>query len=58
MDMGAERCFDYRDPDIVQQIRAAAGEQGIFAAYDTPASNKSTESCIGKTSICRISLWT
>ncbi|KAG7528712.1 hypothetical protein FFLO_05973 [Filobasidium floriforme] len=46
MDMGAERCFDYRNPDIVQQIREAAGEQGIFAAYDTPASNKSTESCI------------
>lgn len=47
-ELGAEECFDYREKDVVAVIRKAAGEQGIFAAYDTAAANGSTDMCIGE----------
>ncbi|KAH8080028.1 chaperonin 10-like protein [Filobasidium floriforme] len=47
LELGADKCFDYRSPSVVDDIKAAAGEQGIYAAYDTPASNGSTANSIG-----------
>lgn len=46
--LGAVACFDYKDGDVVDKIRRAAGDNGIRAAYDTAASNGSTDMCIGQ----------
>ena len=51
-ELGADECFDYKQTNVVADIKAAAGEQGIFAAYDTACSNGSTDMCIGKISSC------
>lgn len=44
--LGADEVFDYRDPDVVDAIKKAAGDEGVFAAYDTAGSNLGQ--CIGK----------
>jgi NADPH:quinone reductase-like Zn-dependent oxidoreductase len=46
--LGAAECFDYRQKDVVAAIRKAAGEEGIWAAYDTACSNGSTDMCVGE----------
>ncbi|WWC91531.1 uncharacterized protein L201_006477 [Kwoniella dendrophila CBS 6074] len=46
IELGASECFDYKDSDVLDKIKKAAGSQGIFAAYDTASSNGSTEICI------------
>jgi len=43
--LGAEKCFDYKAPDVVEQIRAAAGERGIIYGLDTVSENGTTELC-------------
>ncbi|KAE9401298.1 GroES-like protein [Gymnopus androsaceus JB14] len=41
--LGASELFDYKDPDVAQKIKAAAGEQGITLAVDTVSENGTTE---------------
>ncbi|KAE9388121.1 GroES-like protein [Gymnopus androsaceus JB14] len=43
--LGAEKCFDYKAPDVVEQIRAAAGERGIIYGLDTVSANGTIELC-------------
>ncbi|WVF69587.1 hypothetical protein IAT40_004365 [Kwoniella sp. CBS 6097] len=45
-DLGADQCFDYKDPNVLNAIKEATGGQGVFAAYDTACINGSTEICI------------
>jgi NADPH:quinone reductase-like Zn-dependent oxidoreductase len=45
-ELGADEVFDYRDPNVVDVIKKAAGREGVFAAYDTAGSN--LEQCIGE----------
>ncbi|WVQ98262.1 hypothetical protein IAU59_005385 [Kwoniella sp. CBS 9459] len=45
-ELGAAECFDYRNPDVLNAIKQAAGDQGVFAAYDTACIEGSTEICI------------
>ncbi|KAF5390110.1 hypothetical protein D9757_003821 [Collybiopsis confluens] len=44
--LGAEACFDYKDADLVEKIRKAAGEEGISYALDTACDKGSTEIAI------------
>lgn len=41
--LGASEVFDYRDPEVSQKIRAAAGEEGITLALDTISENGTTD---------------
>ncbi|KAI0313386.1 chaperonin 10-like protein [Amylostereum chailletii] len=41
--LGADAVFDYRDPEVVQKIKDAAGTEGVFAALDTAAEAGSTD---------------
>ncbi|KAI0031021.1 chaperonin 10-like protein [Vararia minispora EC-137] len=41
--LGAARCIDYKALDVVAQIKAAAGPDGVIYALDTHASDGSTE---------------
>lgn len=52
VELGAAVCFDYKEKNVVENIRQAAGEKGIYAAYDTAASAGSTDACIGKLLEC------
>ncbi|KAE9388123.1 GroES-like protein [Gymnopus androsaceus JB14] len=51
--LGAEKCFDYKAPDVVEQIRAAAGERGITYGFDTVSENGTTELCVDAMSSTR-----
>lgn len=42
-ELGAETCFDYKDPEVVRKIKSAAGEPGIAMALDTVNSDGSTD---------------
>ena len=44
--LGAEACFDYKAPDVVKQIQAAAGEEGIIYCLDTVTEKGSTDACV------------
>lgn len=46
--LGADQCFDYKHSDVLDKIKAAAGSEGIYAAYDPAATGDSTLKCIGK----------
>jgi len=46
--LGATACFNYRDADVVKQIKSAAGKEGVFAAVDCASEKGSTEACIGE----------
>lgn len=41
--LGASSVFDYRDPQVAQKIKAAAGEEGITLALDTVSENGTTD---------------
>lgn len=43
--LGADEVFDYKETNVVDAIRKAAGDQGVFAAYDTAGHN--VKECIG-----------
>ncbi|OCF44844.1 hypothetical protein I317_01333 [Kwoniella heveanensis CBS 569] len=45
-ELGAAECFDYKDPSVFDRIKKAAGNQGVYAAFDTACNNGSTEVCI------------
>ncbi|TRM69137.1 chaperonin 10-like protein [Schizophyllum amplum] len=40
--LGADFCFDYKDPDIASKIADAAGEDGIIYGVDSVVNNTST----------------
>lgn len=44
--LGASKCFDYKDENVVEAIKKAAGEEGIFAAFDTACEKGSTDLCV------------
>jgi len=49
--LGANECFDYKDKDVLANIKQAAsnlvGDKGIWAAVDTVVERGSVENCIG-----------
>ena len=49
--LGADKCFNYKDADVVEQIKKAAGDKGVFAAVDTACEQGSTDSCVGESFI-------
>jgi NADPH:quinone reductase-like Zn-dependent oxidoreductase len=51
--LGAEQCFDYKATDVVEQIKAAAGERGIIYGFDCVSENGTTESCVDAMSSTR-----
>ena len=48
LSLGASACFNYRDTDVVEQIKLAAGKEGVFAAIDTACEKGSTDHCVGE----------
>ncbi|KAI0028239.1 chaperonin 10-like protein [Vararia minispora EC-137] len=44
--LGATTCVDYRAPDAVSQIKAAAGPEGVIYGFDTVSEHGSTEHMI------------
>ncbi|KAL1745365.1 chaperonin 10-like protein [Schizophyllum fasciatum] len=44
--MGADVCFDYRDPQVVSKITDAAGPDGIIYAVDAVAEKASTDAVV------------
>ncbi|VDB96005.1 unnamed protein product [Peniophora sp. CBMAI 1063] len=51
--LGASRVFDYKDPDIVSKVQAAAGEKGVIYALDCISEKGSTEATIDAISRAR-----
>ena len=51
--LGADHLFDYRDPDVVAKITAAAGPEGIIYAVDAVAEKSSTDAAVDAMSATR-----
>ncbi|KAE9390322.1 GroES-like protein [Gymnopus androsaceus JB14] len=51
--LGAEACFDYKATDVMKQIQAATGEEGIIYGLDTVCENGSTDACVDAMSASR-----
>ncbi|KZV77217.1 GroES-like protein [Peniophora sp. CONT] len=51
--LGASHVFDYKDPEVVSKIQAAAGEKGIIYAIDCVVEKGSAEATIDAISLTR-----
>jgi NADPH:quinone reductase-like Zn-dependent oxidoreductase len=50
--VGAAHCVDYKDPDVVAKIKAAAGPNGVIYALDCVSDNGTTDSVVVRAISC------